>query len=71
LKPENKIHETVYLTQDSSNSRFILKGAIEQSVSSIEEILQVIHQGEKNRHYAETTMNHRSSRSHVIFRLYV
>jgi len=30
-----------------------------------------IKKGETNRHYASTTMNHSSSRSHTIFRLYV
>lgn len=40
-------------------------------ISSIEEIICLIKKGESNRHYASTAMNHASSRSHCIFRLYV
>jgi len=40
-------------------------------VSSITEIIEKLKKGESNRHYAETVMNHTSSRSHTIFRLAV
>ena len=33
--------------------------------------MQKLDKGEQNRHYAETLMNHTSSRSHTIFRLFV
>lgn len=48
---------------------FYIKGATEEIVSSLDEILQKIKKGEMNRHYASTAMNHASSRSHTIFRL--
>jgi centromeric protein E len=33
--------------------------------------MDLLREGESNRHYASTTMNHVRSRSHTIFRLYV
>ncbi len=48
---------------------FQIKGAEEVIVSSIEDIMDLLREGESNRHYASTTMNHVSSRSHTIFRL--
>ena len=44
---------------------------MEEIVTSIEDIIDIIRKGEANRHYASTIMNHVSSRSHTIFRLYV
>lgn len=46
-----------------------MKGAVEETVGSIEEILELLRYGESNRHYASTAMNHISSRSHTVFRL--
>lgn len=43
----------------------------EESVDSVEEIIEKLKRGEINRHYARTLMNHSSSRSHAIFRIYV
>ena len=40
-------------------------------VESLEECLELLRLGELNRHYAETKMNHQSSRSHTIFRLHI
>eukprot|EP00826_Nyctotherus_ovalis_P053001 TRINITY_DN6818_c0_g1_i2.p2 TRINITY_DN6818_c0_g1~~TRINITY_DN6818_c0_g1_i2.p2 ORF type:complete len:129 (+),score=3.63 TRINITY_DN6818_c0_g1_i2:93-479(+) len=48
---------------------FAVKGVCEQAVKCTEDILQAIKKGESNRHYAESVMNHNSSRSHTIFRL--
>ena len=56
---------------EDSKKEFYVKGLIEQSVSSIGEIFEVLKKGEFGRHYAQTAMNHNSSRSHAIFRLYV
>lgn len=50
---------------------FVIKGANEEMVTSIDECLEILTKGENNRHYASTIMNHVSSRSHTIFRLYV
>ncbi|CAD8191225.1 unnamed protein product [Paramecium octaurelia] len=70
LKPSSKLQETLQVNEDQKKE-FYVKGLIEQSVSSINEIFDVLKRGEINRHYAQTAMNHNSSRSHAIFRLYV
>jgi Kinesin motor domain len=44
---------------------------VEESVTSVKEILEKLKRGEVNRHYAETEMNHSSSRSHTLFRMTV
>jgi len=35
------------------------------------DVLQILNRGELNRHYAETKLNHQSSRSHTVFRVFV
>ena len=40
-------------------------------VESYEDCLKLLKLGEYHRHYAETRMNHQSSRSHTLFRLHV
>jgi len=70
LKSHDRVGEALSINQDA-NKGFFIRGATEEIVSSIEEVIQKIQKGEANRHYASTTMNHSSSRSHTIFRLYV
>jgi len=70
LKSHDRVGEALSINQDA-NKGFFIRGATEEIVSSIDEVLQKIQKGEANRHYASTTMNHSSSRSHTIFRLYV
>ncbi|KAJ6668847.1 hypothetical protein lerEdw1_012333 [Lerista edwardsae] len=43
----------------------------EELVTSPEQVMNWIQKGEKNRHYGETKMNERSSRSHAIFRMII
>ena len=61
---------------------FEIRGATQIAVNTIEEALRLLMNGEgwslldplnriDNRHYASTMMNHASSRSHTIFRLYI
>ena len=68
LKPQDQLAETLSINEDASKE-FYVKGAMEEIVSSIEEIIMKIRKGESNRHFASTMMNHCSSRSHTIFRL--
>lgn len=68
LKPQEELSEILSINEDV-NKEFYVKGATEEIVSSIEEIIGKIRKGEVNRHYASTIMNHCSSRSHTIFRL--
>lgn len=70
LKTTERLTETLAVSEDS-NKEFYIKGVTEESISSIEEVLEKLKKGETNRHYAKTAMNHSSSRSHAIFRLTV
>lgn len=40
-------------------------------MEDFEDCLEILKIGEFNRHYAATSMNHQSSRSHTIFRLVI
>jgi hypothetical protein len=66
---KKRIGEKVLSIHEGKNKQFVVKGANEIQVSSIQEVLQLIQYGERNRHYAETFLNHCSSRSHTLFRL--
>ncbi|KAL3505041.1 hypothetical protein ACH5RR_034882 [Cinchona calisaya] len=46
-------------------------GLREEIVNSAEQVLELIQRGEVNRHFGETNMNVRSSRSHTIFRMVI
>ncbi|KAF9621528.1 hypothetical protein IFM89_022546, partial [Coptis chinensis] len=46
-------------------------GLREEIVNSAEQVLKLIKSGEVNRHFGETNMNARSSRSHTIFRMVI
>ncbi|KRX00715.1 P-loop containing nucleoside triphosphate hydrolase [Pseudocohnilembus persalinus] len=70
LKERDQLSETCSINEDQ-NKEFFIKGAKEEVLTNIDDILQLLYKGEQNRHYASTAMNHVSSRSHTIFRLYV
>ncbi|CAD8207126.1 unnamed protein product [Paramecium octaurelia] len=70
LATQERLSETLLINEDY-NKEFVIKGAIEEVVTNINEIMDILQFGESNRHYASTVMNHCSSRSHTIFRLYV
>ncbi|KAJ9567621.1 hypothetical protein OSB04_003587 [Centaurea solstitialis] len=46
-------------------------GLREEIVNSAEQVLKLLELGEVNRHFGETNMNARSSRSHTIFRMVI
>ncbi|KVH99653.1 Kinesin, motor domain-containing protein [Cynara cardunculus var. scolymus] len=46
-------------------------GLREEIVNSAEQVLKLLDMGEVNRHFGETNMNVRSSRSHTIFRMVI
>jgi len=70
LQTRDKLGEPLTVNEDPKKD-FYIKGLTEESVSTLNEILEKLRKGEGNRHYARTTMNHSSSRSHTIFRLVV
>jgi hypothetical protein len=52
-------------------NEFFTKGETEAVVINISDVMEKMKKGEINRQYAKTYMNHKSSRSHTIFRLKV
>jgi Kinesin motor domain len=70
LADNDKITETL-ITQEDKGRGFYIRGLSEHVINSINDVEGLIKKGESNRHYAATAMNHQSSRSHTIFRIYV
>ena len=69
LKPLHSIKTENITINEDQNKEFFLKGVTEQCINNCDEILEMLKQGEINRHYAETNMNPVSSRSHTVFRI--
>lgn len=59
---------SLQLTRDS-DGRTLVEGACEYSISDQAQIDALVQTANAERHKAETTYNHNSSRSHVIFRM--
>ncbi|XP_010248347.1 PREDICTED: kinesin-like protein KIN-7N isoform X2 [Nelumbo nucifera] len=67
FSPENQklqIHENL-------ERGIFVAGLREEIVNNAEQVLKLIEQGEVNRHFGQTNMNARSSRSHTIFRMVI
>ncbi|KAG7972164.1 hypothetical protein I3843_07G169400 [Carya illinoinensis] len=56
---------------ESLERGIFVAGLREEIVSNAEQVLKLIDSGEVNRHFGETNMNVRSSRSHTIFRMVI
>ncbi|BFG18222.1 hypothetical protein CerSpe_044970 [Prunus speciosa] len=56
---------------ESLERGIFVAGLREEIVSNAEQVLKLIESGEVNRHFGETNMNARSSRSHTIFRMVI
>ena len=69
LAKDISVAEALMLNEDVNNREFYIKGLIEKEILDIYDVKRVIEEGESNRHYAETSLNHTSSRSHTIFRI--
>lgn len=65
----NEFDRPLLVCEDSKKKDFYVKGLKQIVVDTLEECLDILKMGEYNRHYAATSMNHQSSRSHTIFRL--
>ncbi|CAD8121633.1 unnamed protein product [Paramecium sonneborni] len=70
LREENELSEPLIFGTDY-RKEFVIKNIKEFNVTSIEDVISCISKGEKNRHYAETILNHQSSRSHTIFKVLI
>ncbi|KAL8096263.1 hypothetical protein AgCh_037283 [Apium graveolens] len=56
---------------ESLERGIFVAGLREEIVNSAEQVFDLIQSGEVNRHFGETNMNVRSSRSHTIFRMVI
>lgn len=56
---------------ETQKKEFAVKGLGEVPVSTFEQCLDLLKIGEQTRSYAQTKMNHHSSRSHTLYRLTV
>lgn len=56
--------------EDTKKEEFYIKGAVEKIIDTFDSALEVLALGEANRHFAATTLNHNSSRSHTLFRIF-
>ena len=63
-----RLQEPLSIVEDKKKG-FSVKGLIEVGVSTFEQCLDLLKLGEQNRSYAQTKMNHHSSRSHTLYRL--
>ncbi|XP_078250754.1 centromere-associated protein E isoform X2 [Pogona vitticeps] len=59
------------VVREDINRTIYVEDLNEEVVVSPEQVLSWLQKGEKNRHYGETKMNERSSRSHTIFRMII
>ncbi|KAJ7327081.1 hypothetical protein JRQ81_016840 [Phrynocephalus forsythii] len=59
------------VVREDINRTIYVEDLNEEVVISPEQVLSWLQKGEKNRHYGETKMNERSSRSHTIFRMII
>jgi len=69
-EPSKRKQSNLRIREKETGNVFV-EGLEEAVVSSPEEVINLMRMGEKNRHYGETNMNARSSRSHTIFRIIV
>ncbi|GMI89672.1 hypothetical protein like AT1G59540 [Hibiscus trionum] len=56
---------------ESLERGIFVAGLREEIVNTAEQVMKLLESGEVNRHFGETNMNVRSSRSHTIFRLVI
>lgn len=68
---QEKFQLPLQAIEDIKKKEFVVRGLREVVVTSFNECLDLLKLGERNRSYAETTMNHASSRSHTVYRIFV
>ena len=63
--------EALQLVEEARTKDFFIRSVTEEPVTNITDVLECLNRGEATRHYAETKLNHQSSRSHTLFRVWV
>ena len=67
----DRVRQNPLKLSDDSNGATYVKGLWEIPVTTADEAYQVLMIGRDNLHFAETRLNHNSSRSHCIFTIKV
>ena len=68
---EEDLGKELTIFEDSANNKFIVKNETKKNIKSMKDVIRYLKFGEKNRNYAETYFNHKSSRSHTIFAVHL
>lgn len=71
LSKADRLNDNLTIYEDVANQRFKVKNQTKVRIESLSDILKILTYGEQNRKYAETYFNHKSSRSHTIFSVYI
>jgi hypothetical protein len=71
LQRAENIGDTLQVCEDTAKDMFYIRGVREEAIDDWTDAIEKLKRGEVNRHYARTVMNHSSSRSHTIFRVYI
>jgi len=71
LGKTEELGESLNIAEDPKRKEFYIRGIREVIVDNFDDCLEILKIGEFNRHYAATSMNHQSSRSHTVFRLVI
>ncbi len=64
-------NETDLPIKEDRERGFFVQDLTEQIVTSVDQVLQTLAAGERQRHFGRTDMNEQSSRSHCIFRVVI
>lgn len=71
LRETDQLEMPLTIYEDINKAEFLVKNAVEKQIQDLSQSISILNLGEKNRHFAETKLNHHSSRSHTIFRLFI
>lgn len=71
LSTQKKMQGSLHIVENTKTNDFWVKGVNEIIIADAEEAVDLIMSGEENRHFAATSLNHHSSRSHCLIRLFV
>ena len=71
LGVEKDVQGSLQIVENPKTNDFWIRGVNEIIIADAEEAIDLIMSGEENRHFAATALNHHSSRSHCLIRLFV
>lgn len=70
LRQGKSLEEPLAVSEDVGRGEFTVKGCRQEVVTSLAEAGDLLRRGDANRRFAETALNHHSSRGHMMFRLF-